>query len=269
MRDGKFLRFRGRLALFKPLRSQREYWEDCWEKIDLASMLSRITMRSLGELEPILTRYLPRKGRILEAGCGWGFCVAALASAGYDVEGVDYATKTVQRVRLAAPGLKIREGNVLGIDAPDGAYLAYISIGVLEHDPDGPGKGLAEARRVINPSGVALIAVPHLNVARRRLLTKCTQTEEPLTEDGLGFYQFYFAPEDIGQELAASRFRVAGSFPYGLHAGLTRDYPVLGWLEAHIRPLRLRRLLHKWCANAPNALKRRHAHMMLYVCEPY
>ena len=142
--------FRGRLAQFKPWANRNEDWDKHW-----ASQLSTLGDKhsggyALGEYE-IFTRYLPKDLPILEAGCGLGTIVAALDAQGYRVQGVDYAEETVRRVKKAAPHLDVRLDDIYHLHAPDHTYGGYISLGVLEHNPDGPLEGLREARRVLHP----------------------------------------------------------------------------------------------------------------------
>jgi len=43
-----------------------------------------------------------------------------------------------------------------------GVFAAYISLGVVEHDPAGPDAILREAWRLLEPGGVLLLSVPYI-----------------------------------------------------------------------------------------------------------
>jgi SAM-dependent methyltransferase len=157
----------GRLAQFRVIGEHREHWEERWSRGRIRELLAQASSGSLDDFEGLFTTYLPRDLRVLEAGCGLGQLVMALKSRGYLVEGVDYAAQTVATLNEVAPELNVRVGDVYNLDVPDETYGGYISIGIFEHNPDGPQKGLSEVRRVLDPRGVALISVPYLNQKRQ------------------------------------------------------------------------------------------------------
>ena len=75
---------------------------------------------------------------------------------GYDVLGVDYERSVVEYLNREFPGLQIAEGNILGLNLPDGAIRGYVSIGVVEHFEKGPVNALKEAKRVFYPRTASL-----------------------------------------------------------------------------------------------------------------
>jgi SAM-dependent methyltransferase len=261
--------FRGRLAQFKTWSNCNEDWDRHWE-----SQLSKLREHlrhdpGLGEYE-IFTRYLPKNLPVLEAGCGLGTIVAALAARGYQVEGVDYADETIRRVRDAAPHLDVRVGDIYHLDVADHTYGGYISLGVLEHNPDGPLDGLREARRVLHAQGVALFTIPFLNAKRTRILKRRLQhpSRSELTK-GVDFYQFYFSPQEFSHHLETAGFGVVELFPFSVEWGLCYDYPWVAWLsQRRFFHWRCNRVFLRCCRNAPHMIRKRYAHMMMYVCKP-
>jgi SAM-dependent methyltransferase len=111
--------------------------------------------------------YLPRDGRIIEAGCGPGHVVAFLAAQGFNIEGVELNASVVAAMRQQKPCLPLRVGDVSQLDVPPGHYRGLLSLGVVEHFRDGPAVVLAEHYRVLAPGGIAVISVPSLNAVRR------------------------------------------------------------------------------------------------------
>ena len=91
------------LAVYRRLNEMQEYWERRWSGTNLKTMLRNARTGDLGELEALMLAYLPKDGLLLEAGCGPGRIVCALAARGYHVEGIDYAADTIARARLIAP----------------------------------------------------------------------------------------------------------------------------------------------------------------------
>lgn len=93
-------------------------------------------------------------GRVLDLGCGGGFWLRRMVARGMDAVGVEPA---VPLAGAAAAG-----GLALAADAErlafaDGTFAAVWCIHVLHHLPD-VAAALAEARRVLRPGGVLLLA---------------------------------------------------------------------------------------------------------------
>ena len=260
--------FHGRLAQFRSMGEHREHWEERWSQGRIRDLLAEASSGTLHEFDELFTQYLPRDLPVLEAGCGQGQLVMALDRRGYLVEGVDYAAQTIGLLNEVAPELKTRVGDVYNLDVPDGTYGGYISIGIFEHNPEGPQKGLSEVRRVLNPRGVALVSVPYLNTRRQKLLHRVPVAENPKHANGLQFYQYYFAREEFERYLRESGLDVIRLWPYSLYSGLTRDFTVGSWL--HNREFfnwRIHRRITRWCRESPEWLVWRWAHMLMFVCK--
>ena len=128
---------KNRLVYYRCL-ANSDYWDSLWST-RLSLEIYEIAKRGdMGTFERPFIRYLPRDGRILEAGCGTVKLVVALRRLGYDIEGVDWAPKTIEKVKTLLPELPVRVGDVRDLDVGDDYYSAYISIGVVEHFSDGP-----------------------------------------------------------------------------------------------------------------------------------
>ena len=266
--DISYYMLHGRLAQFRSMGEHREHWEDRWAQGRIRELLAAASSGRLDEFEWLFTHYLPRDLPVLEAGCGQGQLVMALNSRGYLVEGVDYAAQTIGVLNEVAPELNTRVGDVYNLDVPDGTYGGYISIGIFEHNPEGPQKGLSEVRRVLNPRGVALISVPYLNTQRQKLLRRVPVAESTKHANGLQFYQYYFAREEFERHLRESGLEVIRLWPYALYSGVTRDFAVGSWL--HSRKFfnwRIHRRITKWCRDSPEWVAWRWAHMLMFVCK--
>jgi SAM-dependent methyltransferase/uncharacterized membrane protein YbhN (UPF0104 family) len=98
--------------------------------------------------------------RLLDAGCGPGWYVAALARAGYRVVGVDLAPGQIAAAREAAgagPGLLA--ASVLALPFRNGAFDAALAVNVLHHAGDRADHdaALAEMARAVRPGGLVLV----------------------------------------------------------------------------------------------------------------
>lgn len=249
-----------RLAYYRKSASA-DYWDKVWATQETRELYEQAAKGNLGYYEEIFPKHLPKDGVILEAGSGLGQFVMALKARGYEVEGVDYGERTVNEVKSQFPDLPIRLGDVTNLDVPDGYYSAYISLGVMEHDPSGPTKFLLEAYRVLKVGGVALISTPYINPIRalKMSLGQFTKT----IPQHLDFYQYAYSAKEFDQLLRASGFSPIAHYQYGGYKGIKDELPGLqklfgipkiGW--------RIQRFFMNW-----NWANGQMGHMMMYVCE--
>jgi SAM-dependent methyltransferase len=247
-----------RLAYYREAASA-QYWDDVWARQETRDLYLQAEKGELGYYAEIFPKYLPKTGRILEAGSGLGQFVMALRVRGYDIEGVDYGAQTVRALNGQFPDLPIREGDVTRLNVPDGFYQGYISLGVMEHRQQGPEPFLSEAYRVLAPGGVALISTPFLNPIRRLKKTLGLYKGSSI---GLDFYQYLFSQQEFDQCLQSAGFELIAHHQYGGYKGVKDEiiilnrifeWPQIGWR------------LRKWLMNSRFA-SRNVGHMMMYVC---
>ena len=224
-----YVRSKTRLALWRR-RASAAFWDKTWHCLtdDQLRHVLRRTGR-LGSLGSFFSRWLPREGVVLEAGCGTGLWVSRLRSRGYDCIGLDFAVPSLVRSKTVRPELPLLGGDVLHLPFADGSLAAYVSFGVVEHFPEGPSPALWEAARVLRTGGVACISVPYEN----RLLQRVpTVSEHDALALGLEFYQYYFPQRDFEAELARAGLRPTGVFRgYGVHSVLKGRVSLLSLLE--------------------------------------
>ncbi len=237
------------------------FWERQWGRTDLARYLARFRGGHLGYFDAPFRRYLPRDAPVLEAGCGRGQYVLALARLGYDVHGVEYAEETVRAIREAEPSLSVQAADLRALPFPDGYFGGYISLGVIEHYWGGPGGILDEARRVLRPGGALLLSVPHFSPGLRRLVERRGLGDATERDD---FYQFYFSRGAIEETLRGHGFRPIDAFYYDAVYGAKRAYPT--FLRMYERSRLFRYSMTRLNRLAlPQALLRRFSHMVLIV----
>ncbi len=198
------------------------FWEDHWGRPtkDYFAAASRGHL----DLPTRALRWLPKKGKILEAGCGPGTVVMALRVRGYDIEGVEWAADLVEQVHAVNPDLPIRAGDVTALSVPDGAYAACLSLGVCEHREAGPEPFVCEAYRVIEPGGIFLVSVPHFHALRRAVFGRWGRRRGVTARD---FYQWAFTPREFRSLLTDAGFEVIDRSGYGVWYGLCDDFVVI------------------------------------------
>ncbi len=111
--------------------------------------------------ENLLARHVPRGGRILDLGCGYGRLCGRLGELGYErVVGLDVSAEMIRRGRALWPraDLRLLAGERVPFEA--GSFDAVLVVAVLTCIPgDGAQtKLIAEARRVLKPGGVIFVS---------------------------------------------------------------------------------------------------------------
>lgn len=233
-----------------------------------AKLIAQGQSGDLGEYDPLVQRYAARDLPILEAGCGLSQVVAALVRRGFTVTGVDYDREVVRFVNQSFPDLDVRFGDVTALEIEDATIGLYMSLGVVEHFPEGPSGALREARRVLHPRGFALISVPYLNRARRAYLDYAGRVRIP-EQPGVQFYQYYFSAEEFESLLNAAQLSVVERTPLFVEPHLLREHPafVRYWRSPLCRH-RMREPIRRVLRRAPRWMLERYGHMMMYVCRP-
>ncbi len=203
----------------RPAGGDSAYWEDEWAQHNPYSSFAQMQD---DPLTPILRRYLSRTHDNLEGGCGPAHWVRYWQAQGYPMVGLDFATRTLARARVADPELRLVNGDVNQLPFPDGVFGSYYSGGVVEHFEAGPERAVREARRVLRDDGTLLISVPDLTPLRRwrypaeadglkrgfswRWVTNTAVDEPP--EPGETFYQYVYPEVRFRSLLKAAGFRV-------------------------------------------------------------
>ncbi|HJT01592.1 MAG TPA: class I SAM-dependent methyltransferase [Terriglobales bacterium] len=137
------------------MREVLDHYETTPEKDRLQSGWGVLELARTQEL--ILRHLPPPPGRILDIGGGTGVYSHWLAERGYEVHFLDLVPAQVEQVRQN-PGriASIVVGDAQSLAQPDHAFNAVLLLGPLYHLTERRArlKALAEARRVLRPSGV-------------------------------------------------------------------------------------------------------------------
>lgn len=241
-----------------------QYWDKHWSKLDRRDAYDQAWKGNLGLLERPFTTYLPKPGRILEAGCGIGQYVIALRQKGYDIEGIDFASETVDRVKAIYPDVPITYGDATNIDAENGAFAGYISLGVIEHRREGPEPFIREAARVLKGSGVAIFTVPYFNGLRR--LKDCLGIYRTEVKPGK-FYQYAFTLGEIRALIEDAGFNILAYHGYDSYKCLKDEIRTIGLVTSKtIYGYDMASIIQKVLSKV-RIVEDRAGHMLLLVCQ--
>lgn len=231
-------------------------WDRHWAPNINADSLFPPNAYDLGQLNFMLP-YLPRKGRVLEAGCGMGQIVYLLRKNGFDCDGVDNAAETIARIRELKPDLPLRVEDLLQLSVPDATYSGLVSLGVVEHRQQGPEPFLIESLRILEPGGVAIFTVPHFSPLRRiKARLGCYKARV-----SGNFYQYAFTLDEFTRFVEQAGFEVIAKHYYDVWKGLKDEIPPLAWLNKKACASRMALLFNKQQWLLPHV-----AHMLALVC---
>jgi SAM-dependent methyltransferase len=188
------------------------FWAEHWGGHTTES-LARVAATS--PLTALITRHLPpADAPVLEAGCGLGQYVVLLRERGYRAVGVDWAVDPLHACRRWAKDTPLAAMDLGQLGFASGAFAAYVSLGVVEHDPNGPDRILREAHRVLARDGTLLVSVPYVNVVRRLGARRIRRVNERVRVAGGTFYQFAFSRRELAAAVERAGFRVITATPY-------------------------------------------------------
>jgi len=148
--------------------STKAFWDDLWDQATsfVTGPENDRVCESQGSLWRLMHERMVPNRLFLEAGCGPANWARYFHERGYRTLAVDFAERTVERVRALAPQLDVRISDVTDLPLPDGSVHACYSGGVVEHFETGPEIALREARRVMAPGGWFFCSVPDSNAIR-------------------------------------------------------------------------------------------------------
>jgi SAM-dependent methyltransferase len=96
---------------------------------------------------------------VCDLGCGPGHVARCLHELGVPVVGIDLSTRMVEEARILNPGLEFRQGDMYGLDDPDGSFSGVVAFYSVIHIPrEGVTAVLEEIRRVLIPGGLLVLA---------------------------------------------------------------------------------------------------------------
>jgi SAM-dependent methyltransferase len=188
------------------------FWAEHWGGHS-PEALARVAETS--PLTDLIVRALPpAPAPVLEAGCGLGQYVVLLRERGYQAVGADWAVDPLRVCRAWAKATPLVAMDLGELGFAAGAFGAYVSLGVVEHDPSGPDRILAEAHRVLAPGGRLVVSVPYVNLVRRLGARRIRRANERVRAAGGSFYQFAFSRGELRAAIERNGFRVLGATPY-------------------------------------------------------
>ncbi|MDB4543270.1 class I SAM-dependent methyltransferase [bacterium] len=252
MKYAKLKKKSGDLLVFINKAANEEFWENRWNGASdwVESISSSVSSRS--PLVRRIVKVLNPRATILEGGCGRGEILYKLDSLEFNVIGVDYAEKTVKKLKKFHPHLDVRVGNVFDLsEFSDDSFDAYYSGGVIEHFWDGYHPISAEMARLIKSGGYLFITFPFMSRFRRKFVKGLKNVHNNNCPPG--FYQFALPINEVVSHFSELGFRLESKLLRNGCRGLSDAYPDSELLRKTVR----------WNPRGPLAKAFRHLISML------
>jgi len=176
------------------------------------------------------------------------------------VVGLDNYAPALEKLKRHSPESHVIEADVRKLPFHDGSVDACISLGVVEHFPEGPTPLILEMFRVVRPGGYLFLTVPYYNLFRRLLIHPLRgaflKIESRIRRRELHFVEYRFTRAELAQIVQACGFEVVKVAtdeyePTDLALGLYVDLPLfrgeqkwslnllgkfVSWSARHINP---------------------------------
>lgn len=141
--------------------------ESSWTKILLNETQQSLDRKRFQYGLDLIEEYLPRKGKLIDVGCGPGVFLIESSSRGWQVQGIEFNQRFIQQLSIL---------NIDVIDVPfDQAKLMVDSCqcvtlwDILEHIVD-PKEFLRKCHQILTSNGIILIQVPNIDSLVSRIL---------------------------------------------------------------------------------------------------
>lgn len=210
-----------------------DYWDDQWDTDHLKKEMTgtRSSQFWLG----LVREYLPDHAVVLEGGCGTGHLVDALNFWGYKAIGIDFAEKTVNRVKSIQPDMAIMCGDVRNLPFVDNTFDGYFSLGVIEHFWEGYGPILKEIKRVMKPGGYLFLSVPCISRMDTLFLLLNRYAIYDRDEKPADFYQYALDIQSVKHTFENEGFVHKKSMRRSGLFGISHIHPAVGSCFNYIR----------------------------------
>lgn len=157
----------------------------------------------------------PRDGWVLDAGCGGGRWLVRLQQAGCRMIGLDFDRAVLALVRTRTSQAPLVRGRADRLPFGDSTLAGLVSLGVVEHDPQGPLVMLREFARVLRPGGRLLVSVPFDNLLRRLWFNRrYRRRDRRLAGAAHQFVEFRFGRAELEEALRTAGFVPVACCPH-------------------------------------------------------
>ncbi len=139
-------------------------FEEEWQKYTVEEVLTwNHNHPHLEIINSFLKRYKQKNIKIVDGGSGIGRLVIYFQRKGYTVLGIEFVYSALLKAKKYEHTLPLAQGDLRKLPFANNSFDMYLSVGVIEHDIEGPDKILQETKRILKPKGLLFISIPIMN----------------------------------------------------------------------------------------------------------
>ena len=157
----------------------------------------------------LLNKLAPRRGKLLDYGCGTGHFLAAAQSAGWRVAGLEPNARAREEATKRLGGTPISQESLVSFE--QGSFDAVTLWHVLEH-VHSLNETLAQLISLLKPDGVLLVAVPNVESLDAQ------HYREQWAAYDVPRHLYHFAPKTMAQLLKKHKMAITETLPMPLDA---------------------------------------------------
>ncbi len=241
-------------------------WYKVWEIDNIQRNMAKL---DYPEYWDIFDKYIPKNGKLLEAGSGLGKWVNYFHVRGYDITGIDYSQVAVDELKKYNSEFNVVLGDITDIPFGDETFDVYLSFGVLEHleKDENLHKAISEAYRVLKKQGIAIITIPYLNFANFKY---ALENHKQFKKQTRNFFEYNYTTKEFLKHFNKKQFDVLELVPENIPLILKRNKKYLAKNIEHQFNTNLNEEGLKRAAEilkSPNNsfIRRQNSHLMMYV----
>ncbi|MBL7100960.1 MAG: class I SAM-dependent methyltransferase [Nanoarchaeota archaeon] len=151
---------------------------------------------------------IPKKAKVLDAGCGSGRDAQYFKEYGFEVTAIDAAEKMVEEAKKNVKGVKFKKMDMMKTDFKDKTFEGvWAAASLLNNEKKNIPKILAELKRILNDEGVLYISVKEGGGEEIRKVEKYNNEPIPF---------FYYTLPEMEELVKGAGFQI-------LHSGFSDD----------------------------------------------
>jgi SAM-dependent methyltransferase len=140
---------------------------------------------------------------VCDLGCGPGHVAGYLHDRGVDIFGIDLSPGMIEQARKLNPAIEFQRGNMLALDAEDGAWAAIVAFYAIVHIPKTDIlQAFREMFRALKPGGFLFLAF-HIGLEVLR--------EENLWGHQVSLDVVFYARKEVERYLGLAGFAIEDS----------------------------------------------------------
>ncbi|MBL7101052.1 MAG: class I SAM-dependent methyltransferase [Nanoarchaeota archaeon] len=151
---------------------------------------------------------IPKKAKVLDAGCGSGRDAEYFKEYGFDVTAIDAAEKMVEEAKKNVKGVKFKKMDMMKTDFKDKTFEGvWAAASLLNNEKKNVPKILAELKRILNDEGVLYVSVKEGGGEEIRKVEKYNNEPIPF---------FYYTLPEMEELVKKAGFQI-------VHSGFSED----------------------------------------------